>query len=141
MKGQRDKRFCILYNEGKLGDEYHILIECATEKVILNRYKDSVQQFSIHRIQKGYRLWPDTSTLSQRWRWTPGRSDLFCLAIQYIFINIWFVIRRLNKCILYAKGLSNGMQATQSVKWNEMYKWNDDMKYPGFEPEQLGDQG
>ncbi len=23
------------------------------------------------------------------------------------------------------------MQATQSVKWNEMYKWKDDMKYPG----------
>ncbi len=27
------------------------------------------------------------------------------------------------------------MQATQSVKWNEMYKWKDDMKYPGYESE------
>ncbi len=43
-----------------------------------------------------------------------------------IFINIWFAIRRLNKYILYAKGLSKGMQDTQSVKWNEMYKWKDD---------------
>ncbi len=33
----------------------------------------------------------------------------------YIFINIWF--------------------ATQSIKCNEMYKWKDDMKYPGYEPE------
>ncbi len=29
------------------------------------------------------------------------------------------------------------MQATQSVKWNEMYKWKDDKKYSGYEPEQL----
>ncbi len=43
-----------------------------------------------------------------------------------LFINIWFAIRRLNKYILYAKGLSKGMQATQSVKWNEIYKWKDD---------------
>ncbi len=27
------------------------------------------------------------------------------------------------------------MQAIQSVKWNELYKCKDDMKYPG--PEQL----
>ncbi len=27
------------------------------------------------------------------------------------------------------------MQATQSVKWNEMYKWKDDMKHPGYETE------
>ncbi len=47
------------------------------------------------------------------------------------FINIWFAIERLNKYILYARWLSKGMQATQSVKWNEMYKWKDDMKYPG----------
>ncbi len=33
------------------------------------------------------------------------------------------------------------MQATQSVKWNEMYKWKEDMKYPGYEPEQLCAQG
>ncbi len=26
------------------------------------------------------------------------------------------------------------MQATQSVKWDEMYKWKDDMKQPGYEP-------
>ncbi len=45
-----------------------------------------------------------------------------------------FAIIRLNKYILYAEGLSKGMQATQSVKWNEMYKWKDDMKYPGYEP-------
>ncbi len=40
-----------------------------------------------------------------------------------------------------AKGLSKGTQATQSVKQNEMYKWKDDMKYPGYEPEQLCAQG
>ncbi len=27
------------------------------------------------------------------------------------------------------------MPATQSLKWNEMYKWKDDMKQPGYEPE------
>ncbi len=61
-----------------------------------------------------------------------------------IFINIWFAIRRLNKYILYAKGLSKhakGMQTTHIVKWNEMYKWKDDMKYPGYEHEQLCAQG
>ncbi len=47
-------------------------------------------------------------------------------------INIWFAIWRLNKYILYAKGLSKGTQATQSVKWNEIYKWKDDMKHPGY---------
>ncbi len=41
----------------------------------------------------------------------------------------------MNKYILYAEGLSKGMQATQSVKWNEMYKWKDDMKYAGYESE------
>ncbi len=33
-----------------------------------------------------------------------------------IFIDIYLAIRRLNKYILYAKGLSKGTQATQSVK-------------------------
>ncbi len=42
---------------------------------------------------------------------------------------------RLNKCKLYAEGLSKGTQATKSVNWNEMYKWKDDMKYPGYKPE------
>ncbi len=56
-----------------------------------------------------------------------------------MFINIWIAIRRLNKYILYM--LSKGTQATQSVKWNEMYKWKDDMKYTGYEPEQLCTQG
>ncbi len=51
------------------------------------------------------------------------------------FINIWFAIGRLNKYILYAEGLSKGTQAIQSIKWNEMYKWKDDMKYPRYEPE------
>ncbi len=51
------------------------------------------------------------------------------------FINIWFAIVRLNKYILYAERFSKGKQATQSVKWNEMYIWKDDMKYPGYEPE------
>ncbi len=41
----------------------------------------------------------------------------------------------MNKYILYTEWLSEGMQATESVKWNEMYKWKDDMKYPGYEPE------
>ncbi len=27
------------------------------------------------------------------------------------------------------------MQATQNVKWNEMYKWKDDVEYPGYKPE------
>ncbi len=27
------------------------------------------------------------------------------------------------------------MQTTKSVKWNEMYKWKDDMKHPGYETE------
>ncbi len=31
-------------------------------------------------------------------------------------------------------GFSKGTQATQSVKWSEMYKWKDDMKHPGYEP-------
>ncbi len=39
-------------------------------------------------------------------------------------INIWFANRRLNKYILFAKGLSKGTQATQS----EMYKWKDYIK-------------
>ncbi len=58
-----------------------------------------------------------------------------------IFINIRFAIRRLNKYILYAKELSKGTQATQSGKWNEMYKWKDDMKYPGYKPEQYCAKG
>ncbi len=58
-----------------------------------------------------------------------------------IYINIWFAIWRLNKYILYAEGLSKGTQATQSVKWNEMYKWKDDMKYPGYKQELVCAQG
>ncbi len=27
------------------------------------------------------------------------------------------------------------MHATQSVKWNEMHRWKDDIKHPGYEPE------
>ncbi len=68
-------------------------------------------------------------------------SKLRLLFKKNIIINIWFAIRRLNKYILYAKGLSKGMQASQSVNWNEMYKWKDDMKYSGYEPEQLCAQG
>ncbi len=33
------------------------------------------------------------------------------------------------------------MQATQSVKWNEMYKWKDAMKHPEYEPELICAQG
>ncbi len=33
------------------------------------------------------------------------------------------------------------MHTTQSVKWNEMYKWKDDMKHPGYEPELICAQG
>ncbi len=51
------------------------------------------------------------------------------------FINIWFAIQRLNKYILYVKGLSKGTLATQSVNWIEMYKWKGDMKYPGYQPD------
>ncbi len=57
------------------------------------------------------------------------------------FINIWFAIRRFNKYILYAEGLSKGTQATQSVKRNEMYKWKDEIKYLGHEPELICAQG
>ncbi len=57
------------------------------------------------------------------------------------FNNILFAIRKLNKYILYAKGLSKGTQATHSVKWNEIYKWKDDMKHPEYDPEQLCAQG
>ncbi len=39
-----------------------------------------------------------------------------------------------NKYNLYAEGLSKGTQASHSVKWN-MYKWEDDMKHPGYETE------
>ncbi len=47
----------------------------------------------------------------------------------------------MNKYILYAKGLSKGTQVTQSIKWNEIYKWKVDMKFSGYEPEQLCAQG
>ncbi len=36
---------------------------------------------------------------------------------------------------------TKGTQTTQSVKRNEMYKWKDDMKYTGYELEQLCAQG
>ncbi len=29
------------------------------------------------------------------------------------------------------KGFLKGKQVTQNAKWNEMYKWKDDMWYPG----------
>ncbi len=61
--------------------------------------------------------------------------------INTLHINMWFAIRILNKYILYTEGLSKGMQATQSIKWNEMYKWKDDIKYPGYESEQVCVQG
>ncbi len=38
----------------------------------------------------------------------------------------------LNKYILYGKGFLKPRMATQSVKWNEMYKWKDDMKHQGM---------
>ncbi len=44
-----------------------------------------------------------------------------------LFINIWFAIRKLNKYILYAEGLSKAMQATQSV--NEMKCTNKKMTW------------
>ncbi len=33
------------------------------------------------------------------------------------------------------------MYATHSVKWNEMYKWKVDMKYPGYKPKFVFAQG
>ncbi len=33
------------------------------------------------------------------------------------------------------------MQATQSVKWNEMYKWKNDMKHPEYETKLIYAQG
>ncbi len=53
-------------------------------------------------------------------------TALYIFILYYIFINIWFAIRRLNKYILYAKGLSKGTQASQ-MKWkctNEKMAWN-----------------
>ncbi len=44
-----------------------------------------------------------------------------------MFINIWFEIQRLNKYTLYANMLSKGVQATQCVKRDEIYKWKHDM--------------
>ncbi len=44
---------------------------------------------------------------------------------------------RLNKYILYLEAHTKGTQATQSVKWNDMYKWKDNMKCSGYESEQL----
>ncbi len=41
----------------------------------------------------------------------------------------------------YAEWLSEGTQATQSVKWNDMYKWKDDIKYLGYELELVCAQG
>ncbi len=40
----------------------------------------------------------------------------YSLPLFFFIINIWFVIRRLNKYILYTEGLSKGTQATQSFK-------------------------
>ncbi len=56
------------------------------------------------------------------------------------FINIWFV-DWINTYYIYAKGLSKATQVTQTVKWNEIYKWKDDMKYPGYEPELICTHG
>ncbi len=46
------------------------------------------------------------------------------------WINTYYIVK-----------LSKGMKATQSVKWNEMYKWKDDMKHPGYGPELIYAQG
>ncbi len=56
--------------------------------------------------------------------YTPiGVSLLKKRSVLKLFINIWFAIGRLNKYILYVEGLSKGTQATQSFKWNKIYKW------------------
>ncbi len=33
------------------------------------------------------------------------------------------------------------MQATKTVKWNEMYKWNVDMRHTGYESKLICGQG
>ncbi len=89
--------------------------------------------FMCHSVKIISVTWPlsDAKLLNSHWS-DPSHCHW------YKTKNIWFAIQRLNKYILYAKGLSNDKQATQSVKWNEMYKWKDDMKYPErYEPEQL----
>ncbi len=63
------------------------------------------------------------------------------LVYEQIFINIWFAIRIWNKYILYDDRFSKGAQATHSVKWDELYKWKNDMKYPRYESELLCAQG
>ncbi len=73
--------------------------------------------------------------------WNTSKEATVHSQFIFIFINIWFAIRRLNKYILYTKGFSKGMQATHSVKWDEMYKWKDDMKHPGYEPRLICAQG
>ncbi len=66
----------------------------------------------------------------------------FCpLLYVFFFLNIFiilsliilFAIWRLNKYILYGKGFLKAHKPPKSVKWNEMYKWKDDMKHPGYE--------
>ncbi len=56
-------------------------------------------------------------------KFTKNKTNLY-----KVFINIWFAIRRLNKYILYAEGLSKGTQSTQSVneikRINEKMTWN-----------------
>ncbi len=47
------------------------------------------------------------------------------------WINTYHMVRAFYK----------GTHATQSVKWNEMYKWKDDMKYQGYKPELISAQG
>ncbi len=57
--------------------------------------------------------------------------------ILLLLISIWFAIRRLDKYILYAEGLSKGTQAIQSI--NEMKCTNE--KMTGYEPELVCAQG
>ncbi len=78
----------------------------------------------IYRISLEYKCWCMYCIVATGQGHKPYSLHTHCIGVCnlyyiVIFINIWFAIWRLNKYILYAKGLSKGMQATQSVKWNE----------------------
>ncbi len=72
-----------------------------------NRHKDFIacEWFLVKQSKHVVEEFPDF----------PGYDRFMAYIFINLFINIWFAIRRLNKYILYAEGLSKGTQATQSV--------------------------
>ncbi len=72
---------------------------------------------------------------------SPEYADIFCqfkyvltnvLTKNIFIINIWIAIQRLNTNYM----LKGFLKAHRPPKMsNEIYKWKDDMIYPGYEPE------